>query len=237
MQVNGIEVTSLGHSTFLLRTPEGKQILIDPWTKSNPFCPEAFHDIKPDTILVTHGHNDHTGDLLEVAKESGAQVVCIYEIAMFLGARGIENVVGMNKGGTASIESSNISVTMTDAHHSSAFFEDDGKVIHYLGEPAGFVITFSNDTRLYIAGDTCLFGDMKWIGTLWKPEIAILPIGDFFTMDPLQAAHAAGLLGVNKVIPCHWGTFPMLTGTPDQLKGHLEALGLQVEVLTLAPGE
>jgi L-ascorbate metabolism protein UlaG (beta-lactamase superfamily) len=230
LDVNGIDVIWLGHSTFLLTTPEDKTILVDPWTKTSPVCPDAYRDVDPDLIMVTHGHNDHTGDLVEVAKASGAPVVCIYEIAMFLGARGVDAVIGMNKGGTTRIETHSISVTMTNAHHSSAFFDEDGTV-HYLGEPAGFVVNFSSGQRFYIAGDTCLFGDMALIRDLWEPTVAILPIGDHFTMDPLQAAHACRLLGVKKVIPCHYATFPMLTGKPEQLGGHLKALGIETELV------
>lgn len=237
MDINGIGINWLGHSTFLLHTPEGKSILLDPWTKTNPFCPAEYHDVRPDGILVTHGHNDHIGDLVEVAKAASSHVVCIYEIAMFLNARGVgENVVGMNKGGTVYVEALGISVTMTNAHHSSAFFEDDGGTITYLGEPAGFVVSFSNGTRIYIAGDTCLFGDMALIGELWKPQVAILPIGDWFTMDPLQAAHACRLTGVKKAIPCHWGSFPILSGTPGQLREELSKLNLEVDVVELEIG-
>ena len=235
MQIKGIDITWLGHATFLLKTPEGKTILVDPWTKSNPFCPEAYHDVEPDAILVTHGHNDHIGDLIPVSKASGAPAVCIYEIAMYLNSKGIEGSIGMNKGGTVDVPSAGVRVSMTNAHHSSAFFEDDGSIT-YLGEPAGFVVHFSKDTRLYIAGDTCLFGDMALIKTLWEPNVAILPIGDWFTMDPKQAAHAAKLTGVDTVIPCHYDSFPILTGTPGALEEEIAKLGGGVEVVTLPVG-
>lgn len=234
-KIEGIGITWLGHATFLLETPEGKTILVDPWTASNPFCPEAYHDVKPDAILVTHGHNDHVGDLIKTCKDSGAPAVCIYEIAMWLGRNGITNAIGMNKGGTVSVDAANVSVTMTNAHHSSAFFEDDGTV-HYLGEPAGFVITFSNDARFYFAGDTCLFGDMALIGELWSPTVGVLPIGDHFTMDPRQAAYAAELTGVSTVIPTHYASFPMLSGTPEQLEAELEKRGVGAKVVTLPIG-
>jgi L-ascorbate metabolism protein UlaG (beta-lactamase superfamily) len=235
LNVNGIDVIWLGHSTFVLRTPQGKTLLVDPWTRSSPVCPEEHKDVTPDLILVTHGHNDHTGDLVEVARRSRAPVVCIYEIAMFLGRQGIETAVGMNKGGTVTLDAFELTVTMTNAHHSSAWFDEQG-VGHYLGEPAGFVVGFSNGQRFYIAGDTCLFGDMALIRELWEPQVAILPIGDHFKMDPRQAAYACRLLGVRKVIPCHYATFDVLTGTPAQLGEQLRALGVETEMVTLPRG-
>ncbi|MCA9562816.1 MAG: metal-dependent hydrolase [Myxococcales bacterium] len=235
MNVNGIEVTWLGHSTFTVKTPEGKTILIDPWVQGNPSCPESHYDVRPDAIVVTHGHNDHIGDLIPIAKASGAPTACIYEIAMYLGRNGVSNALGMNKGGTAELEAAGVRVTMTDAHHSSAYFEEDGTV-HYLGEPAGWVIHFSNGERWYFAGDTCLFGDMALIKTLWKPTVAVLPIGDHFTMCPKQAAMAAKFVGAKKIIPCHYGTFPALTGTPAALKAEVHDLEFEAEVIELKIG-
>src|SRR5262245_44878693 len=130
MQIDGIDITWLGHSTFWLTTPEGKHILVDPWTRTSPVCPERYHHSNPDLIPVTHGHNDHTADLVEVAQRSGAPVVSIYEIAMFLAKKGVTNGLGMNKGGTQHVAMLNLGVSMTNAHHSSAFFDDEGNITY-----------------------------------------------------------------------------------------------------------
>ena len=167
-----------------------------------------------------------------LARATGAPVVAIFELGAYLGKKGVKNVSGMNKGGTQTV--AGIAVTMVDAKHSSSAIEDDGRIV-YLGEAAGYVLTFENGLVAYFAGDTALFGDMKLIGEIYKPDIAFLPIGDHFTMDPLQAAKAVELLGVKQVVPMHYGTFPLLTGTPDRLESLVAPLG--VEVLTLKPGE
>jgi L-ascorbate metabolism protein UlaG (beta-lactamase superfamily) len=234
----GVTVTWLGHSTFLIKTPEGKTILVDPWLAGNPRCPEGYADLACDAILLTHGHFDHTGDAVSAAGRCRGPVVAIFELATWLQGQGVpeSKVVGMNKGGSLTLDDLGVKVTMTDARHSSSAFDKDGRIV-YLGEPAGFVLRFSNDFVLYIAGDTCLFGDMQWIATLHAPRAAILPIGDLYTMDPRAAAHACKLLGIPAVIPCHWGTFPALTGTPDALRSELKALGCATEVHALEPGE
>ncbi|MBH23428.1 MAG: metal-dependent hydrolase [Myxococcales bacterium] len=237
MGLNGIEVTWLGHSTFLIKTPEGETILVDPWLASNPKCPEAFHEASADAILITHGHGDHIGDVFTAHERCSGSIVGIYDLTSWLGSKGVsaDKLVGMNKGGTVKVPSLEaVSVSMTDARHSSSFTEEDGTVV-YLGDPAGFVVTFSS-TTLYIAGDTSLFGDMALIGELYSPDAAILPIGDWFTMDPRQAAMACKMLGVKAAIPCHYGTFPILTGTPEAFKAELDKLNLEVEVLSTEPG-
>jgi L-ascorbate metabolism protein UlaG (beta-lactamase superfamily) len=170
-------------------------------------------------------------DLLLCARESGASVVGIFELCDWLGRKGIQNVSPMNKGGSQTIEG--LRVTMTDARHSSGYV-DNGQMV-YMGEPAGYVMRLEDGRAIYYSGDTCLFGDMRLIGELYKPEIAFLPIGDRFTMDPVQAAKACELLGVRQVVPMHWGTFPLLTGTPAELKFALADTG--IDVLQLAPGE
>ena len=226
-----LSITWLGHSTFILKTPGGKRVMFDPWLTGNPSVPDALKKPgKVDLILVSHGHGDHLDDLIGVARDSGAPVVAMYEICDWLGRKGIQNVVPMNKGG--SVEQLGLRITMTDARHSSGYF-DDGHMV-YMGEPAGFVVTLEDGLAVYFAGDTCLFGDMKLIGEMYKPAIAFLPIGDRFTMDPAAAAKACEFLGVRQVVPMHWGTFPLLTGTPAELKKHLPA---GVQMLELKPGE
>ena len=191
---NGVKLTWLGHATFLLETPGGKRALIDPWITGNPKCPESLQDPGHlDLILVSHGHSDHTADVVRLAKEKGAAVLAMVELAGWFGSQGVEKAVGFNKGGTYQAEG--ITVTLTDAHHSSSV-EGPGGSIVYTGEPAGMIITVENGYKIYFAGDTCVFGDMALIGELYQPDLAMLPIGDFFTMGPLEAAKAVELLGV-----------------------------------------
>ncbi len=226
-----LSITWLGHSAFRLRTPGGLELLFDPWYTGNPSFPEAARPKKADLILLSHGHSDHITDAAAMAKSTGATVVGIFEVVTWLGTKGVQAVEPMNKGGTITVKG--LRITMTNASHSSSF-DDNGTVV-YLGEPAGFVVKLENGQTIYFAGDTCLFGDMKIIGEIYEPDIAFLPIGDRFTMGPDTAAIAARWLGAKQVVPMHWGTFPLLTGTPDQLKEHLTGTG--IEVLELKPGE
>jgi len=227
-----LSITWLGHSTFIVRTPGGKRLLFDPWLSSNPSCPVSLKKPpKVDLILASHGHFDHIEDLVACARESGAPVVGMFELCDWLTRKGLANTSPMNKGGSQEI--GGVRVTMTDARHSSGYF-DDGQMV-YMGEPAGYVVRLEDGMSIYFAGDTCLFGDMRLIGELYAPTIAFLPIGDRFTMDPAQAARAADLLGVKQIVPMHWGTFPLLTGTPDALRALVEPRGIQV--LALTPGE
>jgi L-ascorbate metabolism protein UlaG (beta-lactamase superfamily) len=236
-----LSITWFGHATFLLRTPGGTRVLFDPWFSSNPSCPDAMK--KPplaDLILASHGHFDHIEDLQLCARDSGAPVVGIFELCDWLARKGIQNTSPMNKGGSQTI--AGLRVTMTDARHSSGYFDASawtatsgtGQMV-YMGEAAGYVLTLEDGRAIYFAGDTCLFGDMRLIGEMYKPEIAFLPIGDRFTMDPAAAAKACEFLGVRQVVPMHWGTFPLLTGTPDQLKALVSPKG--IDVLMLKPGE
>jgi L-ascorbate metabolism protein UlaG (beta-lactamase superfamily) len=225
-----LAITWLGHSSFIVRTPGSKTILFDPWYTGNPSFPEGARPSKADLILVSHGHSDHITDAAAMAKQTNATVVGIWEITSWLGSKGVQHVEPMNKGGTITVQG--LRITMTEAIHSSSFDENG---IVYLGEPAGFVVTLENGQTIYFAGDTALFGDMKLIGELYRPDIAFLPIGDRFTMGPDTAAMAAKWLGVRQVVPMHWGTFPLLTGTPEQLKQRLA--GTNIQVLELRPGE
>jgi len=227
-----LAITWLGHATFIVRTPGGTRILLDPWLTDNPACPVSQK--KPpqvDLILVSHGHSDHIGDLVVCARASGAVVIAAPELCDWLSRKGIQNLSPMNKGGSQ--VAAGVRITMTDARHSSGLF-DNGQMV-YLGEPAGYVIHLEDQRTIYFAGDTCLFGDMRLIGELYSPQIAMLPIGDRFTMDPAAAARACEMLGVRQVVPMHWGTFPMLTGTPTGLRALVEPKG--IEVLELKPGE
>lgn len=227
-----LRITWYGHSTFLLETPGGTRVVFDPWFTDNPACPASLkRPPRADLVLVSHGHGDHTGDLLAVARESGAPIVAVFELCDWLRRKGVSNVSPMNKGGAQQI--AGLSVTMTDARHSSSCL-DDGAMV-YMGEPAGYVVRLEDGTTVYFAGDTALFGDMRLIGELYRPDIAFLPIGDRFTMGPAAAARACELLGVRQAVPMHWGTFPLLTGTPEEFRRLVEPAGVQV--LELRPGE
>lgn len=227
-----VKIKYLGHSTFLLTSPGGKKLLLDPWIETNPRCPEDAKTIdQVDTMLISHGHFDHVTDAVPIAKRLKPQIGCIFELAVWLEKKGVENVVGMNKGGT--VQLNDVSVTMVNAHHSSSFTEEDGTIV-YLGEPAGYVIEFENGFRVYFAGDTCVFGDMRLIAELYRPELAFLPIGDLYTMDPREAAYACRLLQVRYVVPMHYATFPPLTGRPEKLRELVQ--DLEVEIVPIEPG-
>lgn len=232
MELDGAELTWLGHATFVLKTPGEKYIVFDPWLEGNPKCPQKFFDWdKADYILLTHGHFDHMGSAAALAKKTGAPVISNFEIATYLGTQGVSKTVGMNKGGT--LEFGDIKITMVYADHSSGISTSAGVI--YGGEASGFVVTMENGLSVYHAGDTNVFGDMTLIKNLYRPDVALLPIGGHFTMSPKEAAYAVGLLEPKVVIPMHYGTFEALTGSPDALKDLLAESSSIVEVLE--PGQ
>jgi L-ascorbate metabolism protein UlaG (beta-lactamase superfamily) len=223
-------LTWLGHSAFRLDTPGGKRVYIDPFLNGNPKCPDSEKEPERcDLIALTHGHGDHVGDAVAIAQRFDCPVVAIVELRGWLTGQGVADdgmSTSLNKGGTEKV--AGIEITLTDANHSSS--SEDGA---YLGEPAGLVLTLEDGFRLYFAGDTNVFMSMQLIGRIYEPDVAVLPIGDHFTMGPREAAVALDLLGVKRCVPCHYGTFGLLTGTPDELKKFASG----VEILTPEPGE
>ncbi|NPA49832.1 MAG: metal-dependent hydrolase [Thermodesulfobacteria bacterium] len=227
-----MKITFYGHATFKVITPEGIRILIDPWL-DNPQSP-AEKDLGPyDLILITHAHGDHLGNVLEIARTAATEVIAIHEIQQYLLARGIPNVTGMNIGG--SYRTRGLTITMVQATHSSSIQEED--TILYGGDAAGFVVKLEDGRSFYHAGDTGLFYDMKLIGELYQPEVAFLPIGDHYVMGPREAAKACELIKPKTVIPMHFGTFPLLTGTPEAFEKHLKEMAPEVGLKVLKPGE
>jgi len=233
LRTRGNKITYFGHSAFGVTTPSGEVVLIDPWIVTNPVCPEPLKKLdRADVVLVTHGHGDHLGDLLAIAKKHTPQVVCIYEIGGWLESQGVKNVRSMGKGGTQRV--GEIEVTLVNAIHSSSI--QQGNQFLYGGEPGGYIVRLPGGLTVYHAGDTCVFGDMKIIGELYKPDVACLPIGDYYTMGPREAALAIRLLNVQHVIPMHYATFPALTGTPAQLREYTQDIA-GLEIHALKPGE
>jgi L-ascorbate metabolism protein UlaG (beta-lactamase superfamily) len=239
LNTQGNKITWLGHATFRITTPSGQVIVIDPFLEANPMCPPALKKLpRVDIILLTHGHADHMSDLIPLAREHSPQVVAIYETAKWLEKKGIQNVHTMAKGGTVKV--GEIEATMVDARHTNSI--QDGDELINGGEAAAFVVRLPGGFTLYHAGDTCVFGDMKLIGEIYAPDVACLPIGDHYTMGPREAAYAIRLLGVKHVVPMHYGTFPVLTGTPEALREAAHIVGAEgqaggLEIHALKPGE
>jgi L-ascorbate metabolism protein UlaG (beta-lactamase superfamily) len=223
-------LTWLGHASFLLTSDNGKRIYVDPFLTGNPKTPESLqHPTQVDVIALTHGHGDHLGDTVELSKSfPDVDIFAIIELKNWLAKQGanVGQLPGANKGGSQEFDG--VRFTLVNAFHSSS--SESGE---YLGEPCGVVVRTEGGKVVYFAGDTCVFGDMQLIERLYKPDFAVLPIGDNFTMGPAEAAVALELLGNPDCIPCHYGTWPFLTGTPEELV----RLAPDATIATMEPGE
>ena len=232
-----MEIKFHGHSCFELSDGEAT-VLVDPFLKpNNPAAVHTAEEVNPTHIAITHGHADHMADAVPVAKRTGAHCVAAVELAEWLKGKGIEALSDPNLGGTVRFDWGWIKLvpawhTNTIPGSEEAPFSAEHGIS--IGTPSGLIISIGGLT-VYHAGDTCLFGDMKLIGDMYRPQIGFLPIGDLYTMGPEQAAMACSLLGIKQVVPMHYGTFPALTGTPDRLRELLA--GKSVDVLELKPGE
>lgn len=233
--LGGTRITYMGHATFRFVTAGGEQIIIDPFLRENPQTPDHLKQVgELDTILITHGHFDHFSDVEPLVGQTGARTVSNFEIFSYLQRQGVGNAMPIQKGGTAQV--GGVKVTATNAFHSSSIQLDDGTSI-YAGEPMGFVLEFESGFKLYHAGDTALFGDMSLIGELYRPDLALLPIGNQVVMSPFEAAHAVRLLGVRHVVPMHYGTFPFVPGTPEEFQKHLDEIAPGTVVHVMKPGD
>ena len=231
MDLNGASLTWLGHAAIRLELADGTAAFIDPWL-TNPTNPEEHQSPeRVDSIYITHGHFDHFGDTMALVEAHQPQVFAIHEISVHLENNGADNAVGSNKGGAVE-GPGGIVGTLVEASHSSGISGDQGIVPG--GEAAGWILELPDGPTLYHAGDTGLFGDMELIGEMWDIDLAMLPIGGHFTMGPEHAAKAITLLGVETVLPIHYGTFPILAGTPTELRKALG--GTPIEVIDAEVG-
>lgn len=229
-------ITWLGHSTFILDSVGGSRILVDPWFAGNPSMPAEWksHDAlsKIDILLLSHGHFDHIGEVKDLVARYAPVTVCNFELGSWLARNGIEGASPMNMGGSQKVGP--ITVTMVPAIHSTGIADGDG-LLHYGGTAAGYIITLEDGRRIYYTGDTAATMDMKLYGEIYEPELVIMSIGDYYTMGPEGAAIAAEMIGAPRVLPVHWGTFPVLAGTPARLRELLASTG--IAVLDCRPGE
>jgi L-ascorbate metabolism protein UlaG (beta-lactamase superfamily) len=225
------KLTFIGHSAFLLEDGDGNVVAIDPFFTGNPVATIEARDVRPNTILVTHGHNDHVGDAVDLAQAHDAKVITVVELGDWLEMQGVKDVVGVNHGGTVSFSGGTVKIV--PAWHSSSFW--DGEKLVGIGVPSGLVVRFGGRT-FYFAGDTALFGDMRLIGDEGI-DVAILPIGDHFTMGPADAARAAEFVNAKTVIPCHYNTFPPIRQDVEAFRAQVAKRAPQATVVALAPGE
>jgi L-ascorbate metabolism protein UlaG (beta-lactamase superfamily) len=226
-----IRITWLGHAVFEIQFDSGEVLVLDPWIEGNPAYPKGHQIQRADAIAVSHGHGDHLGGVVPLAKRFGAKVVAMVEVAGWVASKGVNNTVGFNKGGT--VDLGFVKLTMTHALHSSSI-DDNGNSV-YGGEAAGYILSLKDGRRAYFAGDTAVFAEMALYADIYHPDLAFLPIGDHYTMGPEEAAYAGRMLKVKEIIPMHYGTFPALTGTPAQLEEKLSGTGIRV--LTLKQGQ
>ena len=235
--LGGVRITYMGHATFRIVTAGDEQIVIDPFLTDNPTTPEDLKEVQElDTMLITHGHYDHFQDALPLAQGTNTTVVSNFEIFSYMQNKGVENGMPIQKGATSQV--GGMKVTAVNAFHSSSIAEEDGTIV-YAGEPMGYIMEFESGFRLYHAGDTAVFGDMQLIGELYRPELALLPIGSGVVMSPFEAAHAVRLLGVQHVVPMHYDerVLPLLTGTPEEFQEHLSTIAPGAVAHVMQPGD